>query len=439
MQVRRLLSRVTAVVTAATLFSFAFSSRAGAAGGMPQPPALTARAAVLIDQDTGQVLTGKNPELREEPASTTKILTALVALQHGNLQDTVTVSKAAWGLEGSSAYLEEGEQQPLENLLYAMMLPSGNDAAAAIAEYVAGTIPAFADLMNETAAACGATDSHFVNPHGLPAKEHYTTPLDLARITRVAMQNPEFAKIVATKSFLLPGGHSQRLFYNHNKLLWRYDGATGVKTGYTDEAGHTLVAAAQRGDRRLIAVVMDDQREATWADATKLLDYGFALPAPADLVQAQQPIANLPVTGGGTKSVAVVAAQGLHLYLGSPDQVQRRLTLPAAIAAPVQAGQRLGRVDFVANGQVLGSVDLLAEAAVPAHVATFWGRTGSFLLSAALVTLRVLAWVGLTLLVVLLLLMLWARRRRRRLRRYRGAHPGEYLPLHRVIQRNIGD
>ncbi len=332
-------------------------------------------------------------------------------------------------------------QQSLENLLYALMLPSGNDAAAVIAEYAAGSVPAFADLMNEAATAAGATSSHFVNPHGLPAKNHYTTPLDLARITRVAMQNPEFAKIVATRSFELPGSHTQRLFYNHSKLLWRYDGATGVKTGYTDEAGHTLVASAQRGDRRLIAVVMDDEKAATWADATKLLDYGFSLPAPTDIVQAEQSIAELPVTGGGPKTVAVVAAQGLRLYLGPNDapQLQRRVTLPPAVAAPIQAGQKVGRLDIVAAGRTLGSVDLLAGAAVPVGTVTFWGRTGGFLLRTAQVTLRVAAWAAGGATVLLALLALWGRRRRRRFRRYRSGRSGDYLPLHRVISRNMGD
>lgn len=442
---KKMFAWVAAAVAAATLLLLSWIRSAAADPSPAFNANLTAQAAVLIDADTGQVLVSKNAEKREEPASTTKILTALVALQHGNLQDVVTVSKNDWGLEGSSAYLEAGEQQTLENMLYALMLPSGNDAAAAIAEHIGGSIAGFAQMMNATAVAVGATGSHFVNPHGLPDRNHYTTPLDLARITRVAMQNPEFARIVATKSFELPGGHQERLFYNHNKLLWRYEGATGVKTGYTDAAGHTLVASAQRGDRRLIAVLMDDQREASWTDAEKLLDYGFSLSDPTPVVQPQQAVANLPVNAGSQKTVPVVATQELKLFLapGEVQRLERRVDLPSVLSAPVTAGQKVGRMDFVENGKVLGTVDLAVGTDVPVQAVSIWRRASGGARRAAAAALHLLLWAGGGLLALFVLLVILARFRgrggRRRLRRTRSRSSGDYLPLHRVIRRNFGD
>lgn len=434
MQVARLAKWLAAATTAAALvLSFPQTGRPQPAAG----PDLTAGAAVLIDAKTGQVLFGKHAERKSEPASTTKILTALVALEKGHPADQVTISQDAWGLEGSSAYLEPGEQQSLENLLYALMLPSGNDAAAAIAEHIAGSEAAFAAMMNETAASLGATHSHFTNPHGLPDSNHYTTPLDLALITRAALQRPEFARIVGTKSFELPGGYQQRLFYNHNKLLWNYDGATGVKTGYTESAGSTLVASATRADQSVIAVLMDDRPEALWDDTEHLLDYGFELPPPSSVVMAGETLAQVPVAGGNAEQASVLAAQELRLYLQGTDAsaLERRLDLPSTLQAPLSQGQRLGRVDFYLQGQRLGGVDLVAGAAVAARSSSFWAKAAAFAVRALGVALRVVLWVGGTLLGLILLLALRARHIRRR-RRGRSA---DYVPLHRVIQRNLGD
>lgn len=438
MQVTRLTKWLAAATTAAALvLSFPRT-------GLPQPPAgpdLTAGAAVLIDAQTGQVLYDKHAERQSEPASTTKILTALVALEKGHLDDQVTVSQDAWGLEGSSAYLEPGEQQSLESLLYALMLPSGNDAAAAIAEHIAGSEEAFAAAMNETAASLGATHSHFTNPHGLPDSDHYTTPLDLAKITRAALQHPEFAKIVGTKSFELPGGYQQRLFYNHNKLLWNYDGATGVKTGYTESAGSTLVASATRGDRSLIAVFMDDRPEALWDDAERLLDYGFELPPPSTVVMAGETLAQVPVAGGSAKEASILAARELRLFLQGADlsALERRLDLPSTLQAPLSQGQRVGRVDFYLQGVRLGGVDLVAGAAVAARSSSFWAKAAAAAVRVLRVVLRVLLWGGVVLLALILLLALRARLIRRRRRHSRYGRSVDYVPLHRVIQRNLGD
>jgi len=437
LQVARLVHWMAAATTAAALIlSFPQTARSA-------PPGLdlTARAAVLIDADTGQVLFGKNAERRSEPASTTKVLTALVAIEKGHLDDRVTVSQDAWGLEGSSAYLEPGEQPSLENLLYALMLPSGNDAAAAIAEHIAGSKEAFAAMMNETAASLGATHSHFLNPHGLPDPDHFTTPLDLALITRAAMQVPEFAKIVGTKSFELPGGRQQRLFYNHNKLLWNYDGATGVKTGYTESAGSTLVASATRDGRSLIAVFMGDRPEDIWTDARELMDYGFDLAPPQTVVVPGETVAKVPVVGGRVKQAPILAAGGLRLYLQGADlpALERRVDIPSTLQAPLSQGQRVGHVDFYLRGVRLGGADLVAGAAVAALSDSFWARMAAYAVRALQVALHVVLWVAGVLLALTLLLTLRARLIRRRRRSPRFGRSAEYVPLHRVIQRNLGD
>ena len=237
-------------------------------------PTVSAQAAIMIDGSTGQVLYEKNSRQHMYPASTTKILTAIIAIERGRLDDTVIVSRHAFDQEGTTAYLEVGEHRTLEELLYGMMLPSGNDAAMAIAEHIGGSADGFVDMMNEKAKALGALDSHFVTPSGLHDPDHYTSARDLALIARYAMTDPIFARIVSTHEYTLPGGAQPRHFINLNKLLWTYPEATGVKTGYTPEAGHTLVGAAERNGRKLIVVLMKGDLQGIYRDAQALFDFG---------------------------------------------------------------------------------------------------------------------------------------------------------------------
>jgi D-alanyl-D-alanine carboxypeptidase (penicillin-binding protein 5/6) len=244
------------------------------------PPPIEAQAAIVMDAETKTVLYEKEPDKRMFPASTTKIMTFMLAQKLGSLDSTVTVSSKAAGCEGSSLELASGDRIRLRDLLYGLMLVSGNDAAEAVAEHIGGSIPRFVRQMNDEAAAIGARNTHFVNPHGLPDLGHYTTAYDLALITAQALRNPEFSKVSSTKSTTITfvNGKTRRLD-NTNKLLGNYQGVNGGKTGYTEAAGDCLVAAANRGGVQLIVVVLNDDER--WTDAKNLLDFGFKLLNPS--------------------------------------------------------------------------------------------------------------------------------------------------------------
>ncbi len=242
------------------------------------PPSTIAEAICLVDADTGRVLYGKNQDKIMYPASTTKIVTLMTALKRGDLNSTVTVSRKAANCDGSSLDLETGDQLLLKDLLYGLMLVSGNDAAEAVAEHIGGSIPTFVGWMNQEAKGIGANKTHFTNPHGLPDPiNHFTTASDLALITVEAFKLPAFKKIVATREYTIAFRNKAkvRTIANTNKILKLYPGATGVKTGYTEEAGDCLVASAKRGDTELIVVILNSDER--WAEAGQLLDYGFSL------------------------------------------------------------------------------------------------------------------------------------------------------------------
>ena len=233
------------------------------------------KAAVLMEMPTGKILWEKNKEAPRPPASTAKILTALVTLDRVPLKEIVTVSITATANKSSAVALENGERLAVQDLLYALLLQSNNDAALALASHVAGSTPKFVQLMNQKAHSLGALHSHFLNPTGLPQSGQVTTARDLAVITKAALANPEFRRIVATKSYPWKSLKWEGVLENSNELLKSYDGAIGVKTGNTREAGHCLVAAAQRRDETLIAVILGSQEKHVWQDAKKLLDHGF--------------------------------------------------------------------------------------------------------------------------------------------------------------------
>lgn len=243
-----------------------------------EKPEVAAESAILIDGRTGTVLYSKNATERMYPASITKIVTAIVALETADVSDTVTVSKDARWEEGTRVYLEEGEQMSMWQLLQGMMVNSGNDAATAIADHIDGSKEKFAERMNAfVQEKAGAMNSQFRNPHGLPDPDHYTTAEDMAKIARYAMQNEKFRELVGTKKVNWTGETWQTTLVNHNKLLGTYEGATGIKNGYTTAAGQTLVASAKRGDMELIGVVLKSpSSDLLYKDMRKMLDYGFA-------------------------------------------------------------------------------------------------------------------------------------------------------------------
>jgi D-alanyl-D-alanine carboxypeptidase len=234
-----------------------------------------------MDANTGEIIFARNPDAPRSPASITKILTALVILERGNLTDSVVVSRTSAGVGGYRLGLRPGQRVSLGDLLAAILIRSANDAAIAAAEHVGGSLLGFVTLMNAKAEQLGMAYSRFANPHGLDELDHYTTARDLAQLTRVAIRNPVFAQLVRTREARVTIWRTRRrakvpqtlLILSHNKLLGNFEGADGVKTGYTSEAGPSLVASATRGPRRLIAVLLKDPQR--WTDATMLLEYGF--------------------------------------------------------------------------------------------------------------------------------------------------------------------
>jgi D-alanyl-D-alanine carboxypeptidase (penicillin-binding protein 5/6) len=369
-------------------------------------PNLVGEAAVLMDAETGTILASRNPEQRLPMASTTKMMTALIALERGQLDETVTVSEEAAYQEGSSMYTSPGETYTLEEMLYGLLLNSGHDAAWAIAEHVAGSVPEFVELMNEKALELGATNTHFANPSGLPDPEHYSTARDLALIAQAALARSDFSRLVATKAQEVPWPvkGENKLLINHNRLLWRYDGADGVKTGYTNEARQCLVASATREERRLIAVILKSEGNSVWTDAEKLLDYGFANFENRTLVRAGESLASAPVKGGESEEVSLMTAADLTVTLpkGAGEEVEKTVEVLGELEAPVAAGHQAGELVFSLAGEEIGRVPLVTTVDVARPVKKNWWFWAA---------------AGLALYTLVYLIMRWdIRRRRQRMR-----------------------
>lgn len=334
-----------------------------------------------MDAGTGRILYEKNARQRMYPASITKIMTALVALEHGDLRDEVTIPREAAGVEGSSMYLAAGETYTLEELLYGLMLVSGNDAAVAIAHHIAGGVAEFARLMNETARRLGAASTHFTNPHGLPDADHYTTAHDMALITRRALEIPAFRRIVATAEVELPWrpGRAARRFVSGNWMLGQ-GGIDGVKTGFTQAARHTYVASASRDGRRLIAVVLaTDPKPQKWADAWELLEYGYSSFEWRRVVDAGQRVTVVPVRRGTSDRVPVSAQSGIVIPLAPGEKELLRIeTEFLPLEAPVPAGHVAGFIRVyhpgVKQDGPIAATELVAEEAVARRPPTVWER-----------------------------------------------------------------
>ena len=311
---------------------------------LPAPiQGVSARSAVLVRADTGEVLFEQNAKVKLPMASTTKIMTALVAVDTLPLDTLVTIPAQAVGVEGSSIYLIEGEVLSLESLLYGLLLSSANDAAVAIALTCAPSVEDCAALMNQKAQDLGLKDTHFVNPHGLDDPDHYTTALDLAQLASVAVMHPVLCGIMSTQKTTIPlhGEEGVRWLVNHNKLLSSYDGAVGVKTGYTKKSGRCLVSAAQRDELTLVAVTLNAPDD--WRDHTAMLDYGFSLYDTIELCQAGAYAQPLSVVGGTQDYVMVKNTQGLTLpiHKGYGDIVCQ-VEIPRFVYAKVTQGQLMG-------------------------------------------------------------------------------------------------
>lgn len=340
------------------LFAYSVS-----ASGMPT---VSARSAVLIDAESGQILYGKDENTRRGMASTTKIMTALVALEYSSLDEVVIVAPEACGIEGSSIYLFPEEQITMETLLYALMLQSANDAAEAIAYAISGSVEGFVALMNEKADELGLSATHFDNPHGLDGETHYTTAYELAKIAAAALENETFRRIVGTEKKAIPlhNGEATRLLVNHNRLVREYDDVIGVKTGYTRACGRTLVSAAEQNGVTLICVTLDDGND--WVDHRALLDYGFSLYETVTLADIGEISYEIPVCGGIQASVMVENVEKITVSLPKEHgEIRAVFELPRFVYGGIEKGRVLGTVRFFAEDTEIGSAPLVAKETVP--------------------------------------------------------------------------
>ena len=315
--------------------------------------ALSARKAILLDGTTGRILFEKNIDEQSLIASTTKIMTALVVCEQCNVLDRMRIPKEAVGIEGSSLYLQEGEVLTIQELLYGLMLHSGNDAAVALAIYCGGTVEGFVELMNDKAHNLGLSGTHFANPNGLDAPGHYATARDLATLAAYAMENPIFYQTVSTKSLKI----GQRYLTNHNKLLWRVQGADGVKTGYTRAAGRILVSSAIRDGRRLICVTLDDPDD--WNDHSTMLERGFSEFQVRRLVNKGQVMGTVEIAGGQAGCVNLLAAEDFDFALAEHENMTIEIIGPGFVYAPVVMGAQAGFAHLCIDGKSVGKVGLI--------------------------------------------------------------------------------
>ncbi|WHH60734.1 D-alanyl-D-alanine carboxypeptidase family protein [Petroclostridium sp. X23] len=328
------------------------------------PPKISSPAAVAIDTVNGRVLYNKNAFNKRQMASTTKMMTAILAIEKGNLNDIVTVSKRAAYVGGSQANLKVGEKIKLGNLLYALMLPSGNDAAIAIAEHIAGSVEDFVKVMDEKAYAIGAKNTKYGSPHGLD-RNNYSTAYDLAVIARYCLSNPVFAEIVSTESKVIPreGTENGKQYYNTNEMLGSYEGADGVKTGYTGPAGRCLVTSATREGWQVVSVVLGaNSRSSRSSDSRKVLDYVFANYPLVTVLSDGQRMESVTLVKGKKQQVSAVNKGDITLHISDDELIgiQREFILPEKIIAPVRKGQTIGKVIFKLEENPIGSCELYA-------------------------------------------------------------------------------
>ena len=318
-----------------------------------QANAVSAQRAIVLDAATGRVLYERNIDQQALIASTTKIMTALVICEQTNVLDRMQIPKEAVGIEGSSMYLQEGEVLTIQELLYGLMLSSGNDAAVALAIYCGGTVEGFVELMNDKAHMLGLQNTHFENPNGLDSPGHYSTARDLATLAAYAMDNPIFYKTVSAKTVTV----GQRYLRNHNKLLWQVDGADGVKTGYTKAAGRTLVSSATRDGRRLICVTLNDPDD--WRDHADLLNEGFSRFNVQTIVQKGDLVGTVEVAGGQSGRVELLSGEDLSLSLAEGERVELILPGPGFVYAPVAEGAPAGVAHVMAGNRKLEDIHLI--------------------------------------------------------------------------------
>lgn len=371
-------------------------------------PQITAPTAILIDVASGKVLYEKNADEKHYPASTTKVMTGLLAVEHGKLDDVVTVGQNPSLIERGSSqiYLIPGEQLTMEQLLYALMLESANDAAIAIAEHISGSVPEFAKLMNQRARELGATNTNFVNPNGLHNDNHYTTARDLAMVARHAMTLEKFRSVVKEVKYTIPKTNKQderNYITNSNKLIWKtydkfkYEYATGIKTGYTVKAKQCLVGGAKKGDVELISVVMGAEGQNIYSDTTALFDYAFANFENTTVLKKDQIVTSVSIKDVEEK-INLLAAEDFSLLLSQDerDKVKTDIKTREEIKKPIKKGEALGEMLVSLDGKEIRRIALLSsiELGTPVkpgfklNLAWLWLIVPVFLVYRTIVTIK---------------------------------------------------
>lgn len=339
---------------------------------------ISARSAALYQPETDTFLYLKNSNNTMPMASTTKIMTALIATERAQLSDVVIIDKNAVGIEGSSAYLKEGEKLTMEELLYALLLQSANDAAVAIAYHIGGDLQRFVSLMNDKAESLGLKNTHFTNPHGLDNEEHYTTAEDLAKIAAEALKNETFRTIASTYKKTFSSAERSRTYVNHNKLLRMYDGCIGIKTGFTKRSGRCLVSAAERDGLSFISVTLDAPSD--WSDHKKMLDLGYDTMEKVVLSQENEYCYKIPVINGENDSLRVINSDELSIITEKTKNTpESRVKLVRYAIAPINEGDILGEVIFTTEGKEVGRINLVAAETIPERRNTsFFNKIISF-------------------------------------------------------------
>lgn len=328
----------------------------------------SAASAILMDADSGRVLYAQNADRKMRIASTTKIMTALVAIEQGDLSDTVKVSREAAYTEGSAMYLKEGETLTLETLLYGLLLCSGNDAAVAVAQHIGGSVKKFVALMNTRAAELGMADTSFANPNGLDDEAHFSTARDMAKLAQAALNNETLMRIASTRSVTIGG----RTMQNHNKLLGWMEGCLGLKTGYTKAAGRTLVSCAQQNGQRLIAVTLQDGND--WADHQALYAYGFSAYPRSICATRGKPLTQTAVRNGVMAEIPLIAGESFCWPTAAGETVTTEICLDRPLVAPLSAGTTVGAAVFSLNGTEIGRVSLVVGRTVLPKLTSAWAQ-----------------------------------------------------------------
>lgn len=360
--------KLIAALTAALVFLALFAPVSQAEAGIDTQ----AQAIALIDLDSGKLLEGENCDLKLPMASTTKIMTALITLENCDTDEVITVPDEAVGVEGSSIYLEKSERIGVIDLLYGLMLASGNDAAVALAIHVSGSVGAFVDLMNERAESLGLENTHFITPNGLHDAKHLTTAYELCLISREALKNETFSKIVSTKYYKAQSGIKPRTFKNKNSLLWDYEGAFGVKTGYTMAAGRCLVFGAERNGVRVVGAVLNCRP--MFETAAKLMDHAFENYVKVTAVEENAVILKTFVQNSGGSILEVQAKDCIMILMQKSSHSSLRLApaLSDDLSAPLSKGDSVGMLYLYDTDELVGSCELIAANDVPFAGFVYW-------------------------------------------------------------------